>query len=394
MLTTRNSSLPVLRATGSGSMVLSGRAASQDPVASCLRTATPGSPWAALGINFSDRDRVLASGAIRRAQVAASARGGLDVDADLSFTEGGVNCPKYIPIFDVQLKSHEPASDEIVSVVQHSAPAPAAMHGGLLPSASTALCSDAKELVTNAESFFLGTRHAGVDSGSASMHLNFRGGPRGFVRVGAGGSTLAWPDYSGNRKYTSLGNIESDGVAGLVFIDWSSGDALYVTGTAVVLTGDAAAALIPRSVAAVEVTVTAQLLLRGAIAVSGGPTLERSPYNPPVRPLAEELALSGRLAPQGGPGMGAEVEESSTIAEVISASSITPDTATFSLRLRGGKTLMWQPGQYVVLDFKRAFPPAPGHPKRHWHSGTALETQSPIKLEAPPWHWHPGGFGY
>ena len=80
-------------------------------------------------------------------------------------------------------------------------------------------------LVTAAETFFLGTAHPtrGVDS-------SHRGGPSGFVR--AEGNQLWWPDLPGNNMFNSLGNLAADPAAALLFIDWTDGAVLALSGTA------------------------------------------------------------------------------------------------------------------------------------------------------------------
>ena len=43
---------------------------------------------------------------------------------------------------------------------------------------------------------------------------------------------LCFPDYSGNLLFNTLGNLEVDARAGLLFIDFQSGRMLYVIGRA------------------------------------------------------------------------------------------------------------------------------------------------------------------
>jgi hypothetical protein len=59
--------------------------------------------------------------------------------------------------------------------------------------------------------------------------MSHRGGRPGFV--GVHGDTLAIPDFRGNRYYNTLGNLLGDPRAGLVFIDFASGDILQLQGT-------------------------------------------------------------------------------------------------------------------------------------------------------------------
>jgi predicted pyridoxine 5'-phosphate oxidase superfamily flavin-nucleotide-binding protein len=95
------------------------------------------------------------------------------------------------------------------------------------PTAGRARWSDEfdADLVRRADTFFLGTTHP--DRGVDSSH---RGGPPGFVRVD--GDELWWPDYHGNNMFNSLGNLASDDEASLLFLDFTTGETLRLSGTA------------------------------------------------------------------------------------------------------------------------------------------------------------------
>ena len=62
--------------------------------------------------------------------------------------------------------------------------------------------------------------------------MSHRGGKPGFVGVMA--DTLAIPDFRGNRFYNTLGNLLGDPRAGLLFIDFVSGDILQLQGRATI----------------------------------------------------------------------------------------------------------------------------------------------------------------
>jgi uncharacterized protein len=82
-------------------------------------------------------------------------------------------------------------------------------------------------LVAEADTFFLGTTHP--TRGTDASH---RGGPVGFVRLEEGGGGLWWPDYPGNNMFNSLGNIEVDPRASLLFVDFVTGESLHLSGVA------------------------------------------------------------------------------------------------------------------------------------------------------------------
>lgn len=148
-----------------------------------------------LVLEYAIRRRVRLNGRL----VAASAH-----ELDIEVIEAFGNCPQHIP------------SEALITVDA----APTA-------DGRTVLTEADRKLVTSAETFVLGTTHA--TRGNDASH---RGGPPGFVRVDASGTTLGWPDYPGNNMFNSLGNLELDPAAALLFVDFATGATLHVSGTA------------------------------------------------------------------------------------------------------------------------------------------------------------------
>ena len=112
-----------------------------------------------------------------------------------------------------------------------------------------------------------------LTSSTKGRHLstNHRGGPPGFVRVLTNMPDkleLVYPEYSGNRMYQTLGNLQLDPAIGLVFPDFETGDALYVSGTAEILVGDDAANAIPSTNLAVKVSASAVRLVEKGLPFS------------------------------------------------------------------------------------------------------------------------------
>lgn len=81
------------------------------------------------------------------------------------------------------------------------------------------------DLIRSADTFFLGT--VNPVRGADASH---RGGPPGFVRID--GNRLRWPDYPGNNMFNSLGNLAVDPEAALLFLDFTTGASLHLSGTA------------------------------------------------------------------------------------------------------------------------------------------------------------------
>jgi len=95
----------------------------------------------------------------------------------------------------------------------------------------------ALDLIAKADLFFLSSSRPDQD-----MDTNHRGGPPGFLRVVSPGyestsstASIAWPEYSGNRFYQSIGNLLLNPLCGLCVPDFETGDMLYLTGTTRIL---------------------------------------------------------------------------------------------------------------------------------------------------------------
>ncbi|OPA82432.1 pyridoxamine 5'-phosphate oxidase [Pseudomonas fluorescens] len=157
-----------------------------------------------LGIDLNTRRRNRMNGRI----------GALDHDGfsvDVVHTYG--NCPKYIQLRPVAAIARKPGT-----AVERLA--------GLDEAAST--------MIRNADTFFVAS-YVDVD-GQRSVDVSHRGGNTGFVRVE--GNVLTIPDFAGNLFFNTLGNLQVNPVAGLLFIDFESGDVLQLSGrTSLILDG-------------------------------------------------------------------------------------------------------------------------------------------------------------
>ncbi|NYI97599.1 hypothetical protein HNR12_003876 [Streptomonospora nanhaiensis] len=176
------------------------------------------------------------------------------------------NCPKYI-----QARGAEAAP-------KAAAPRPAAE--------STALSPAQRAWIAGADTFFVATHAAGL--GADASH---RGGRPGFVAV-ADERRLSWPDYAGNSMYMTLGNLELDPRAGLLFLDWERGATLQVTGRASVDWNPERAAAEPGAQRVVDFEVEHVVQIDGAVPLRWGPP-EYSTFNPdPYRGRHREQEVS------------------------------------------------------------------------------------------------------
>jgi predicted pyridoxine 5'-phosphate oxidase superfamily flavin-nucleotide-binding protein len=168
------------------------------------------------------------------------------------------NCPKYIQRRAVTEEDPLPGDG-----------------GAASPARGDALDGRQRALVASADTFFVAT--AAADGSADASH---RGGNPGFVRVTAP-DRLWWPDYAGNSMYMTLGNLEQNPSAGLLFPDWSTGGFLRLTGEARVDWSPERSAAVPGAQRIVDFTVT------GVVESAGGAgprwsAPEFSPANPPV----------------------------------------------------------------------------------------------------------------
>ena len=159
-----------------------------------------------LGIELHTRRRNRING-----QVSDMADNGFTVAVQQAFG----NCPKYI-----QLRQFEsvPVADRSMRVVQRL----------------SQLDDEASAMIRGADTFFVAS-YVDVES-QRSVDVSHRGGQSGFVQVD--GNCLTIPDFAGNLHFNTLGNLLLNPRAGLLFIDFTTGDLLQVSGrTEIILDG-------------------------------------------------------------------------------------------------------------------------------------------------------------
>jgi predicted pyridoxine 5'-phosphate oxidase superfamily flavin-nucleotide-binding protein len=166
-----------------------------------------------LGIELETRRRNRLNGNV-------TVRNGTGVTVDVVQAFG--NCPQYI-----QTRAHRFARSPAGS-------------GELPPQRGRQLDDAAHALIVAADTFFVAS-YVEDDAGKArhSVDVSHRGGKPGFVRID--GNVLTIPDFAGNLHFNTLGNLASNPRAGLLFMDFTTGDLLQLTGaTALVLDGEEA----------------------------------------------------------------------------------------------------------------------------------------------------------
>ncbi|MFM0212009.1 pyridoxamine 5'-phosphate oxidase family protein [Paraburkholderia sediminicola] len=100
---------------------------------------------------------------------------------------------------------------------------------------ATQLSDADRALLASADTFFIASANVGEEAGPArGADVSHRGGMPGFVRIDDA-TTLTTPDFSGNRFFNTLGNLLHDPRTGLLFVDFASGDLLYVAALAEII---------------------------------------------------------------------------------------------------------------------------------------------------------------
>jgi predicted pyridoxine 5'-phosphate oxidase superfamily flavin-nucleotide-binding protein len=172
-----------------------------DPAASGFAT---GQPIGLLGLDLTTRRRNRANGRLLVID------DGITVAIEQSFG----NCAQYI---------------------QTRMPVPQAR----LPQATQtlpALDDAARRVITAADTFFVASRSRATIEADGGLDVSHRGGRPGFVAVRD--DTLVVPDFRGNRFFNTLGNLLGDPRAGLLFVDFATGDLLQLQGTVTIEWGE------------------------------------------------------------------------------------------------------------------------------------------------------------
>ncbi|MFT5391313.1 MAG: ferredoxin-NADP reductase [Gammaproteobacteria bacterium] len=223
-----------------------------------------------LGIDFGTRRRNRVNG---NAHAAAD---GVRFDVGQSFG----NCPQYIHTRDWTLA---PPSGAATSV-RHK-------H----------LTDPMRRWIDTADTFFIATGHRGDgDAAFFGMDASHRGGHQGFIQA-PDHSTLVFPDYAGNNHFNTIGNLVEDSRIGLLFIDFTTGDMLQLTGRAEIDWDSPAVSAVVHAQRLITVHIDETVELRNACALRWRPTTEPAPKLQVICKVAESIdVVSLYLAPLAG----------------------------------------------------------------------------------------------
>lgn len=182
-----------------------------DPLAEGLAA---GAQLGFLGIELHTRRRNRVNGHV----VEADAQG-FSVEVDQSVG----NCPQYIQ--GREFEWVRDASDLRPRAIE----------------ALSALDDDARALIARSDTLFIATQAPPVAGDpdvttGRGADVSHRGGRAGFVKI-EDERTFLVPDFTGNFFFMTMGNLQLNPRAGVLFIDFNSGDLLTLTGTAEVVWG-------------------------------------------------------------------------------------------------------------------------------------------------------------
>jgi predicted pyridoxine 5'-phosphate oxidase superfamily flavin-nucleotide-binding protein len=165
----------------------------EDPAA---RGFVEGREIGLLGIDLTNRRRNRLNGRI------VSADGELTVRVAQSFG----NCAQYIQTRTPRRRAPGPSTSECLA----------------------ALDDAARGVIAACDTFFVASRSRAAIPSDGGLDMSHRGGRPGFIAVQ--GDSLVIPDFRGNRYFNTLGNLLGEPRAGLLFIDFASGDILQLQG--------------------------------------------------------------------------------------------------------------------------------------------------------------------
>ena len=97
---------------------------------------------------------------------------------------------------------------------------------------ATAIDQSLADFIASARSFYLATANK-----DGQPYIQHRGGPPGFLRV-LDAKMLAFVDFSGNRQYITIGNLEDNPRVMMFLMDYANRRRVKIWGTARVVEND------------------------------------------------------------------------------------------------------------------------------------------------------------
>ncbi len=146
-------------------------------------------------------------------RITALSAGGFDVEVVQSYG----NCPQYIQSRELHGTGLSRSDDR---------------HG--VAEWADELSDADIDLLRRSDTFFIATAAQTGDATTSGADVSHRGGRPGFIRVD-GRKSLTVPDFRGNFFFNTLGNLLIEPRAGLLVIDYATGDVLQATAHATIV---------------------------------------------------------------------------------------------------------------------------------------------------------------
>jgi uncharacterized protein len=165
------------------------------------------------------------------------------------------NCPKYIQARSVVIKTESES------------------RASTLSRRGEALTAEQQEWIARSDTFFIASSHP--EGGTDASH---RGGLPGFVHV-LNDRTLTFPDYAGNNMFNTLGNLTANPRAGLLFVNFETGELLQLTGETQILWDGEQIQHFPGAQRVIEFSLHSVIQTENALPLRWQ-LVEYSPFNP------------------------------------------------------------------------------------------------------------------
>ena len=315
-----------------------------------------GVPLGLLGIEYQNRRRNRMTG-----KISGLGDGSIEIKIDQAFG----NCPQYIQARNFELLPEIDTIGEVRTI------RPVSRIDGI-----------AADIITKSDNFYIATHYSeDSDDTSHGADVSHRGGKPGFVRI-ENDRELTFPDFVGNYHFNTIGNIALNPRAGLLFIDFQSGDLLYVTGTAEVIWDSEEQHAFVGAERLVSFTLDEGLLVKNAIPIRWN-FLE---YSPSLENTGSWEAVAEHIAArkEGNIYRNYRVDRVEPESESITSFYLYPED--------GDRAACYEAGQFLPIEIR---PPGASAPIRRTYTISNAPNGSyyrlSIKREAPASpEWPPG----
>jgi ferredoxin-NADP reductase/predicted pyridoxine 5'-phosphate oxidase superfamily flavin-nucleotide-binding protein len=197
-----------------------------------------GAPVGLLGIEYQTR---------RRNRLAGRVTGSDDAGVHIKIDQAFGNCPQYIQKRDFDSVIANGSRQGVRHLDQ--------------------LDKRASAIVRDADNFYIASHYSdGTQNETNGADVSHRGGKPGFVRI-ENKQTLTYPEFPGNNHFNTLGNLQMNPRAGLLFIDFEKGDLLHIACTAEIVWDSEEGRAFTGAERLVRLTIRSIILIEGGMPI-------------------------------------------------------------------------------------------------------------------------------